>query len=434
MGLADLSDPRAVDSAMDEYDRLDGPAFRLKYRSGPAVRYFVLRDGVAYDSKAIAAAAHGYQFGEPLDPADFSGGEATVVPKLEELGFEVVEKSALQGNGRPDGSPHSLRPLIERALALQPAAFADEFRGHPLAGLLVSDIPRALEPWVDEPGFKIQGSPGRGRWARTVWVAIFDRLVTSTAQRGYYLVYLFRNDGSAVYLSLNQGTTAVHAEVGGHRYLGVLRDRANVYAGLLSSEELTGLVTGEIDLGSEGRLTRGYEAGNVLACRYEADSIPSDSDLHSDVERLLELYRRLIEANDHLADADTPGDASGAGDEDDGSGNEQKNEEALEARKLRWHLRAERNPKLALDAKRIHGTSCALCGFSYGEHYGKLGEGYIEAHHLTPFSELTERPTALSPAHDFAVVCANCHRMIHRRRPPLTLEMVRAILEDDPRG
>lgn len=48
-----------------------------------------MRGHKLYDSKAIAGAAHGYQFGSSLTARDFSGGEATVAAKLTELGFEV---------------------------------------------------------------------------------------------------------------------------------------------------------------------------------------------------------------------------------------------------------------------------------------------------------------------------------------------------------
>jgi 5-methylcytosine-specific restriction enzyme A len=244
-------------------------------------------------------------------------------------------------------------------------------------------------------------------------VAVFDRLITDTAQRGYYLVYLLRRDGDGLYLSLNQGTTAVHAEVGGRRYLGVLRDRAAMYAELLSSEGLNGLQLGPIDLGGGGTLTRGYEAGNVAAQYYDAKALPADAKLQADLRRFIALYRRLVDANDHLTDADMPTAQS-----------EQEADEsvrALEAKRLRWHLRAERNPKLVAEAKRVHGSTCSVCGFEFAARYGQIGEGYIEAHHLTPFSELDGRPTQLDARHDFAVVCANCHRMIHRKRPPYTL-------------
>jgi 5-methylcytosine-specific restriction protein A len=421
MALANLSDPQAVHEAMDERDDIGEEAFLTKYKAGEARRYMVMRDGVAYDSKAIAAAAHGYQFGQPMDPAEFSGGMATVVPKLEELGFGVVDRD----NAEPSGGlrAQSLSGLLAYALSLLPAALEEEFTDHPLGRLLVREIPDALAPAIPQAGYKVQGSPGKGRWAATVWVSVFDRLVTTSAQYGYYLVYLFRRDGSGVYLSLNQGTTAVHTEVGGRRYRSVLRDRASVYAGLLGEAALAVLEQGEIQLGGDGMLTRGYEAGNVAAAYYPAGSIPNDAQLYADLQRFVELYRKLTEANDLLADDSNP---SGTNDADEPGAAD--TEPAVEARKLRWHLRAERNPRLVRDAKRHHGTTCMVCGFNYGDSYGELGQGYIEAHHLTPFAELTERPTTLDPRRDFAMVCASCHRMIHRRRPPYDLNTVREAL------
>lgn len=92
MSLADLTSSRAVAQALDEFDRLGRQAFLSKYGFGHAREYFVRRDNRLYDSKAIVGAAFGFQYPDhgPLRPADFSGGEATVQAKLEELGFEMV--------------------------------------------------------------------------------------------------------------------------------------------------------------------------------------------------------------------------------------------------------------------------------------------------------------------------------------------------------
>ena len=65
---------------------------------------------------------------------------------------------------------------------------------------------------------------------------------------------------------------------------------------------------------------------------------------------------------------------------------------------MRWHLRAERNPKLVADAKRALGETCMVCGSNYADHYGATGDGYVEAHHLAPVSELDGRPQSLTPA------------------------------------
>lgn len=94
MALKDLSDKLAVESALDEFDRLGRSEFLKLYGFGKAQSYFILRRGVRYDSKAIAGAAHKYQFPElgPLTSQQFSGGEQTVASKLRELGYQVSQK------------------------------------------------------------------------------------------------------------------------------------------------------------------------------------------------------------------------------------------------------------------------------------------------------------------------------------------------------
>lgn len=53
------------------------------------------------------------------------------------------------------------------------------------------------------------------------------------------------------------------------------------------------------------------------------------------------------------------------------------------------------------------------CGFEFSSRYGDTGDGYIQVHHLEPLSDApdTGRPIRLDK---LAVVCANCHVMIHR--------------------
>lgn len=92
--LSRLQSPSAVQAALDECVRLGRKAFLERYGFGKARDYLVRdpRSGELCDSKAIVGAAYGHQFPEEgaLAPADFSGGEATVVAKVRSLGFEVV--------------------------------------------------------------------------------------------------------------------------------------------------------------------------------------------------------------------------------------------------------------------------------------------------------------------------------------------------------
>jgi 5-methylcytosine-specific restriction enzyme A len=167
-----------------------------------------------------------------------------------------------------------LKQALDDILSAYPTERTREFAENDLARFIREDLRSAVDERVIGDSYLVVGSPGRGNWAETPWVSVFDTLVTDTAQRGYYVVYLFRADGGCVYLSLNQGTTEVHDLVGAS-YREALRDKARSYAGLLGAR-VRGLLTDPLDLGGRGWLSKGYEAGNVAAVQYVNGSVPHD--------------------------------------------------------------------------------------------------------------------------------------------------------------
>jgi 5-methylcytosine-specific restriction protein A len=95
---------------------------------------------------------------------------------------------------------------------------------------------------------------------------------------------------------------------------------------------------------------------------------------------------------------------------------------------MRLHKRYERDPKLVRrkrEAALAEGRLvCEVCGFDFEAVYGGLGAGYIEVHHTKPVHTLTAgTKTKLA---DLALLCANCHRMAHRKRFPLSLSVLKA--------
>jgi predicted HNH restriction endonuclease len=89
--------------------------------------------------------------------------------------------------------------------------------------------------------------------------------------------------------------------------------------------------------------------------------------------------------------------------------------------------RYERVAKYRDEAIAHHGTSCMACNFDFAASYGALGRGYIEVHHAMPLADHGQRKT--DPKSDLIVLCANCHRMVHRRRDVcLTLGELRSKL------
>lgn len=102
--------------------------------------------------------------------------------------------------------------------------------------------------------------------------------------------------------------------------------------------------------------------------------------------------------------------------------------------KYRLHRHKERNKKLIKAAKenfKLNNDNklfCEACGFNFVNTYGaEIGEGFIEAHHTIPISEVTEEhKSAIS---ELVLLCSNCHRMIHRKRPWLSINKLQTLLQ-----
>lgn len=102
----------------------------------------------------------------------------------------------------------------------------------------------------------------------------------------------------------------------------------------------------------------------------------------------------------------------------------------VETRRYVYHRKIERNRTAAKNAKALHGTRCQACDLKFEERYGVIGSNFIEAHHLKPIASLEEGvAVTYDVAADFAVLCANCHRMIYRTDDPANLTAFRALVQ-----
>ena len=331
MGFADIASQAAIVQAIEEFNQLGRPAFLANYHFSEARRYFLVRNGQLYDSKAIVGVAHKYEFPEQgaLGPADFSGGEATVKRKLETLGFEVLALDQPPGSGR---NPPWERDELLLALDL-----------YVRAGLVDDTDRRVIE--LSEllnrlPLHPLHPDPSR-----------------------------FRNP-NGVHLKL-----------------------AN-FAALDPAYPGTGMQHG-------GQLDRKVW-----------------DELHHDHGRLAALAEAIrAEATQQQAAPLAPEDGE---------------DEAEEGRILfRRHRVRERDPRLAKRKKQAVRAqtgllACEVCRFDFEAIYGPHGAGYIECHHLIPLAQVTGTQT--TRLRDLAVVCSNCHRMLHRGDPPPTVPALRQVV------
>ncbi|MEP9397614.1 HNH endonuclease [Mesorhizobium sp. KR2-14] len=97
----------------------------------------------------------------------------------------------------------------------------------------------------------------------------------------------------------------------------------------------------------------------------------------------------------------------------------------------RYHRVLERKGAVVSLRKRAaltkHGKlDCEACGFDFVAVYGPRGYGFIEAHHTNPVHAMKEGDE--TAPEDLSLLCSNCHRMIHKAKPWLTVDELKALL------
>ncbi|WP_274379542.1 MrcB family domain-containing protein [Deinococcus kurensis] len=268
-----------------------------------------------------------------------------------------------------------------------------------------SSGPTYLQTLSALKGYIVKGSAGKGQWASVPWLAFLDSRITKTTEQGQYVVYLFAPSRREIYLSLNQGATEMFQEHGRKHGLQVLRERAQHMRGLIAIADGT-KITNKISLGANGQLPQGYEAGHSIGYCYHADELPSTEELERDLRHLLALYRDVVETvdfGDDNADKESHSDMQNVA------------EKIKERKRYVVHKKLERRRDVAKKVREKQGCICKACRIDLTQVYGTLAAEFIEVHHLRPLSSLDlGEVVEYDLSVDYAVLCANCHRMIHR--------------------
>lgn len=102
-------------------------------------------------------------------------------------------------------------------------------------------------------------------------------------------------------------------------------------------------------------------------------------------------------------------------------------------RQLVTHLSRERDRKLVQKKKELAASlQCEVCEVSFGRVYGERAAAYCEVHHLVPLAQAEQ--VVKTRIEDLAILCSNCHRVVHLKDPPFTLEQMREMLLHERSG
>jgi len=88
----------------------------------------------------------------------------------------------------------------------------------------------------------------------------------------------------------------------------------------------------------------------------------------------------------------------------------------------------ERNPQARKKCISHHGTNCSACKMDFESIYGELGKDFIHVHHVIPISQIND-DYDIDPVKDLIPLCPNCHAMIHKKKPVLTLQELKKIIK-----
>jgi 5-methylcytosine-specific restriction protein A len=304
------------------------------------------------------------------------------------------------------------------------SAISQNFTHHDLARFIRSTAVEVLGNLPGVAKWDVQGSPGKGGWADVPWLSYLDPLVTSSVMTGQYVVYLFAPSRREIYLSLNQGTTDLIHSYGEKVGRSMLRERAALMKTFAEKGNKT-FPNFDIQLGSDNLRGNRYQIGHALGYRYLVDNLPSENQLQTELTTILDIYADVV----FNLNLDNEVEDETLHTSQDTNKEEKVITTILERKRYKMHSRIERRGNVSKKVKKRQGLCCKACGIDYGEKYGKIGQSCIEAHHLTPLSTL-EAGIEISNDidKDFAILCANCHRMIHRMYDPSDVNALRDIL------
>ena len=199
------------------------------------------------------------------------------------------------GNEEPDFRGAIVAVLDGYETARESAGFSG---GHPILTAFKTatqslQTSSSLNPY---PHVVVRYSAGQGNWAKVPWIALMDDRVTRTTQQGLYCVYLFSEDLSGVYLTLNQGVTAPRRDLGpkaGREFLRATVATMRARVGQELSDAGFSVDDG-IDLQSSTTLGSDYEASTIAYKYYPHHDVPGPAQLAKDLDALLEAYEGKV--------------------------------------------------------------------------------------------------------------------------------------------
>jgi len=318
------------------------------------------------------------------------------------------------------------------------------FKGNKLANKLRHDLPDAIrEKSYLQDEYHVKGSPGSGGWAEIPWIAMLDKGITITPEKGFYVVYLFDANMKGVYLSLNQGWVQYEKRFGNNQSQArsAIHKNTLLLQGQLKSTY--GFSTAPIDLHAQNTLGKGYELGHICGKYHPKSSFPSDAKLFDDLRNMIGVYRELkglvgtdimslekpneqnsdssiLQTSDfivleNMSIKDSPSNKDleitdtilSKGNPEDILREFEQRLRNESPKEVEYKVRClKRNQTIVKKMKEKYKNKCQICGFTFQK---KNGAYYSEVAHIKP---IETREKGVDAPSNLMVMCPNHHKML----------------------
>lgn len=287
---------------------------------------------------------------------------------------------------------------------------------------LLKNIPDRITAHLIQRGvadlYKVKGSIGQGNIARAPWVGIFRKVVTESAEKGYYIVLLFSEDMSSCFLSLNQGITAVERLYTQKFAWKKMREAADRAAFEIERHPLA--ILDRIDMKATGDLAKGYSHAAIESFYYSRLDLPDNPTFFEHFDHLIDNYERLIRkfGGDlfrlfEISEGEFQQVALAKAAMQDGASDELENGPEIDLSVMLGTMGGVRSPRVAATALRNANFECEIDPTHWTFTSRARSQKYVEAHHLIPISQQPKFVHSLDIVANVVSLCATCHRLLH---------------------
>ncbi|WJE21186.1 DUF3578 domain-containing protein [Bacillus cereus] len=199
----------------------------------------------------------------------------------------IPSEQYIKKNEEKGGSMNSnLREKFLTVMNEYLQARTERFAGHKMGAVVRHEMTTEITrlPFIDHNQYVVTGSIGQGNWAAVPWLAIMNKEITTSTQRGYYIVYLFSEDMERLYLTLAQGVTETIKEEM-QKIKEEIREQIHMSQKVKKDDG--------IFLGTSQK-AKGYANSTAAYIAYDANKMPSEKELVEDLEEMLRYYERFI--------------------------------------------------------------------------------------------------------------------------------------------